>query len=65
MQTFEQYNKDNPVIICECGAKFRKFGVDRNGNERTYTECMDCHMENLANQTAKYKENTESEDINF
>ena len=64
------YNKDNPLLICECGRKFRKYGFNRAGEQRTYTGCMNCFMEDLAEQTSKYKEGyasmkdaTESDDF--
>jgi hypothetical protein len=61
-------NKDNPLIVCKCGRKFRQHGIDRNGNKRTYTQCMTCFQEDLKKQTegfASVKDATESEDINF
>lgn len=36
---------DNPLLVCKCGRKFRKRGIDRNGKERTYTQCMNCTIE--------------------
>lgn len=36
------YFKDNPSIVCKCGGKFRKFGTDRFGKKREYTQCMNC-----------------------
>lgn len=48
--------ENNPILICKCGRHFRKFGTDRHGNKREYSECMTCHIENFAEQTGKYKE---------
>lgn len=41
------YFKDNPSILCpSCKErKFRAKGFDRNGNERTYTQCQVCTKE--------------------
>jgi hypothetical protein len=56
MNTFEKYNKENPLLICKCGRKFRKFGLNKNGEKREYTRCMTCFMEDFEEQTGKYKE---------
>ena len=39
------YFKDNPSLVCKCGRKYRAKGFDRNGNERTYTQCGICTKE--------------------
>jgi len=46
--------KENKLITCKCGRKFRQYGIDRKGNNREYTECMNCHIENIYKQTDKY-----------
>ena len=48
--------KENPIIVCKCGRKFRKYGIDRHGNNREYTQCMTCFQEDFVEQTSKYKE---------
>jgi hypothetical protein len=48
--------KNNPLIVCKCGRKFRKFGYNRKGEKRTYTRCMNCYQEDFAEQASKYKE---------
>lgn len=39
------YFKDNPQLVCKCGRKFRKFGIDKKGNNREYTQCMQCTID--------------------
>ena len=63
---------NNPIMVCECGRKYRQFGIGRNGEKRTYTECMQCHIDNYMARMAESKtgyastkDATESEDINF
>ena len=48
--------KDNPVLLCPVckERKFRKYGIDRHGNRREYTQCMDCTIEDFNKQTKKY-----------
>ena len=48
--------KNNPLLVCDCGRKFRKYGWNRNGEKREYKRCMTCFMEDFAEQTDKYKE---------
>jgi hypothetical protein len=48
--------QNNPQLTCECGRKFRKYGFNRAGEKRTYTRCMNCYLEDLSEQTGKYKE---------
>ena len=38
------YFKDNPRILCPVCIErtFRKFGIDKSGNNREYTQCMEC-----------------------
>lgn len=64
----ENYEEQNPLLTCKCGRKFRQHGIDRNGNKRTYTKCMNCFQEDFKKQVSAYestKDATESEDINF
>jgi hypothetical protein len=50
--------KDNPRILCPVCKEhtFRRFGIDRHGNNREYKMCMTCKIENFEEQTSKYKE---------
>ena len=52
------FRKENPILLCPVckERKFRKYGIDRHGNNREYKICMVCHMENLEENIAKYKE---------
>ena len=49
--------KENKLITCKCGRKFRQHGIDRNGNKRTYTQCMICTQEDFKKQTSTFKTN--------
>lgn len=54
------YFEDNPRILCPTCKEhdFRRKGFDRYGNERTYTQCMQCSMDEW------YKRNLEKVNLN-
>ena len=53
------YFDNNPIKICTCGRKFRAKGIDRHGNDRIYTKCMQCKIEeNSKEQIEKYETKT-------
>jgi transposase-like protein len=55
-QKINDYNKENPSILCpRCKEHyFRKYGIDRKGNDRIYSQCMICTMEDFNKQTKSY-----------
>ena len=46
---------ENKLLVCACGRKFRKYGINRNGEKREYSKCMTCFQEDFKKQVRPYE----------